>query len=153
MSTEQAAPLPPEFAALAAEAAELDAASAPPPTDAQGQPVAPVDYAAESAMLLRALVGIAAPFFPSVAKIWTDDKQRAVAAAAAPVMEKYGFTLGDFMAGWREEITLAVVAGPVILETIDGIKADRAAKAKGPTAAAAPGSPAAPLDLGADAPA
>lgn len=121
-----AATLSAEDAALIAQGAALDAGAEPPPVDAKGQPVAPTDYGSEAAMLLKALVGIAAPFFPSVPKIWTDDKQAAVAAAAAPVMEKYGFTLGSFMGDYGAELTLLIVAGPVVLETIDGIKADRA---------------------------
>jgi hypothetical protein len=76
-----------------------------------------------------------------VPKVWTAEKQAAVAAAAAPVMEKYGFTLGDFMGAYKEEIALLFVAGPVILETIDGIRADRAAKGKPAAPAADPGNP------------
>lgn len=137
-----AAGLSAEDAALIAQGAALDAEAAPQPIDAAtGQPIAPTDYGTEAAMLLSTLVLIAAPFFPSIPRIWTDAKRKAVAAAAAPVMEKYGFTLGDFMGAYKEEITLLVVAGPVILETIDGIKADRAAaKATDkPTPTAAPG--------------
>ncbi len=146
MTTAEAAPLPPEFAALAAQGAELDAEQAPPQTDTAGNIIQPTDYNAEAAMLIKALVGIAAPFFPSVARIWTDAKQSAVAAAAAPVMAKHGFTLGDFMSGWKEEITLAVVAGPLVLETIDGIKADRrsASSPSKPAAEAPAADPAAP---------
>ena len=118
----------------------LAAEAAPPGADDQGHPItppAPVDFNAEAAMLLSTLVLIAGPFFPSVPKVWTKDKQAAVAAAAAPVMVKYGFTLGDFMGAYKEEIALLLVAGPVILETIDGIKADRAA-GKAPEGAAEP---------------
>lgn len=135
-----AAALDAEAAALIAQGAALDAEAAPPQVDANGQPVtppAPVDFDAEAAMLLSTLVLIAAPFFPSVPKVWTKDKQAAVASAAAPVMAKHGFTLGDFMGAWKEEIALLLVAGPVILETIDGIKADRAA-GKAPKPAAEP---------------
>lgn len=121
-----AANLSAEDAALIGQGAALDGAALPPPVDAAGNAVAPVDYGSEASMLLKALVGIAAPFYPSVPRIWTPDKQSAVAAAAAPVMEKYGFTLGDFMGQWGEELTLLIVAGPVVLETVDGIKADRA---------------------------
>lgn len=126
-------------AALIAQGAALDADAAPPPVDATGAPVAPTDYRAEASMLLSALVGMAAPFYPSVPVIWTPEKQTAVATAAAPVMEKYGFTLGDFMGQWGAEIGLLIVAGPLILATIDGVKADRAkAKEKPAAPAAAP---------------
>lgn len=123
-----AAQLDAEAAALIAQGAALDAEAAPPPIDpATGQPPAVTDFAGEAAMLVSTLVLIAGPFFPSVPRIWTKEKQSAVAAAAAPVMAKYGFTLGDFMGAYKEEIALLLVAGPVILETIDGVKADRAA--------------------------
>ena len=138
-----AAGLTADDAALIAQGAAIDAEAAPQPIDAQGAPIAPTDYGTEAAMLVSTLVLIAAPFFPSIPKIWTDAKQKAVAAAAAPVLEKYGFTLGDFMGAWKEEITLLVVAGPLVLETIDGVKADRAAAKAGakptPTAAAESG--------------
>lgn len=131
-----AADLSAEDAALIAQGAALDAEASPPPVDpATGAPVAPVDFASEAAMLVSTVVLIAAPFYPSVKRIWTPEKQTAVASALAPVMEKYGFSMGDFMGAWKEEIALAFVAGPLVLETIDGIKADRAAAKK---AAAAP---------------
>lgn len=156
--TAAAAPLDAETAALIAQGAALDAETAPPAIDANGQPVtppAPTDFPGEAAMLISTLVLIAGPFFPSVPKVWTKDKQAAVAAAAAPVMEKHGFTLGDFMGAYKEEIALLMVAGPVILETIDGIKADRiAAKNTSPrsresSAQAAEGEGAASFDLSA----
>lgn len=138
MTTETAAPLDAATAALIAQGAALDAETAPPPVNDKGQPIAPpapIDFNGEAEMLISTLVLIAGPFFPSVPKVWTDAKQKAVAAAAAPVMEKHGFTVGDFMGAYKEEIALLLVAGPVILETIDGIKADRAA-GKAPKAVA-----------------
>ncbi len=128
-----------EDAALIAEGAALDSEAAPAAVDpATGQPVVPTDFPGEAAMLISTLVLIAGPFFPSVPKVWTKDKQAAVAAAAAPVMEKHGFTLGDFMGAYKEEIALLMVAGPVILETIDGIKADRIAARAAPAVSQAP---------------
>lgn len=136
--TLDAAALDAEAAALIAQGAALDAEATPPPIDpATGAPAAPTDYPGEAKMLLAALVGIAAPFYPSVPKIWTEEKVAAVAAAAAPVMEKYGFTLGDFLGAYKEEVALLIVAGPLILQTIDGIKADRAAPKKAPAASSA----------------
>ncbi len=137
------APASADDAALIGRMASLDAQATPeqPQVDAAGQPVAPMDFPGEAKMLISTLVLIAGPFFPSVPKVWTAEKQAAVAAAAAPVMEKYGFTLGDFMGAYKEEIALLFVAGPLVLETIDGIKADRAAKAKPAAPAADLGSP------------
>lgn len=150
MNTATAQPIDADAAALLAKAAELDAAGTPPPIDpATGQPPVPVDYQGEAAMLLNLGVTMAGQFWPCVPAIWTKDKQTAVAAAAAPVMEKYGFTLGDFMGAYKEEIGLLFVAGPLVLQTLDAVKAEKIAalKAKRETAAA----PAGGLDLtGAD---
>ncbi len=107
--TAAAAPMDAETAALIAQGAALDAETAPPPVDANGQPVAeraPTDFNSEAAMLISTLVLIAGPFFPSVPKVWTKDKQAAVAAAAAPVMEKHGFTIKQ-----RPELREAVDCG------------------------------------------
>ncbi len=140
-----------EAAALLAKAAELDAAGTPPPIDpATGQPPVPVDYAGEAEMLLNLGVTMAGQFWPCVPTIWTADKQKAVAAAAAPVMEKYGFTLGDFMGAYKEEIGLLFVAGPLVLQTLDAVKAEKLAARRAPKPDAAP-APAGGLDLsGAD---
>ena len=118
----------PQAAALLGAAAALDQQAAPPEIDpATGQPPAPVDYAGEAGMLIGFAVTTAATFWPSVREVWTDANQKAVAAAAAPVMEKYGFTLGDFMGAYKEEIGLLFVAGPLILKTIDAVEKDKRA--------------------------
>lgn len=108
----------PQAAALLGAAAALDQQAAPP---------APVDYAGEAGMLIGFAVTTAATFWPSVKEVWTEANQKAVAAAAAPVMEKYGFTLGDFMGAYKEEIGLLFVAGPLILKTIDAVEKDKRA--------------------------
>ena len=145
----------PQAAALLGAAAALDQQAAPPEIDpATGQPPAPVDYAGEAGMLIGFAVTTAATFWPSVKEVWTDANQKAVAAAAAPVMEKYGFTLGDFMGAYKEEIGLLFVAGPLILKTIDAVEKDkRAALNKPPrsgdsSAQATQGEGAASFDLG-----
>jgi len=118
----------PQAAALLGAAAALDQQAAPPEIDpATGQPPDPVDYAGEAGMLIGFAVTTAATFWPSVKEVWTDANQKAVAAAAAPVMEKYGFTLGDFMGAYKEEIGLLFVAGPLILKTIDAVEKDKRA--------------------------
>lgn len=129
MNTATATPAAdPQAAALLGAAAALDQQAAPPEIDpATGQPPAPVDYAGEAGMLIGFAVTTAATFWPSVKEVWTDANQKAVAAAAAPVMEKYGFTLGDFMGAYKEEIGLLFVAGPLILKTIDAVEKDKRA--------------------------
>jgi len=139
MTTATAAP-DAETAALLAKAAELDQAGTPPPIDpATGQPAVPTDYQDEAAMLLNLAVTMAGQLWPCVPTIWTADKQTAVAAAAAPVMEKYGFTLGDFMGAYKEEIGLLFVAAPLVLATLDGIKAEKIAALKAKREAPAAG--------------
>lgn len=154
MNTATATPAAdPQAAALLGAAAALDQQAAPPEIDpATGQPPSPVDYAGEAAMLIGFAVTTAGTFWPSVKEVWTDANQKAVAAAAAPVMEKYGFTLGDFMGQYKEEIGLLFVAGPLILKTVDAVEKDKRAAldAKRRPAAAAPD---AGLDLGTTGPA
>lgn len=130
-------------AALLAEAMQLDAEDAPlppPELDAAGNikpPAAPIDYHREARMMLDTAAAVAGPFVPCIPRIWTDDKRAAVAAALGPVLKKYGFTLGDFMGQWQAEVTLAMVAGPLVLETVRAIRAERAAPAV-PSVPAAP---------------
>lgn len=128
--------LSPELRALAAEAAALDAETQPPPPpelDANGQPIAPapaIDYATDA----RGLVDIAAEtlgaFYPSTAAVLTADKRDRIAAAAAPVLEKYGFSLGAFLGRFGPEIGLAFALGQVAIPLANAIRADRAEKAK-----------------------
>jgi hypothetical protein len=128
MANEKKPPLEGEFARLQGEAAGLDAEGQ---VERDGEQPAGADFAGEAKMLVAFLVGVAAPFYPCVKKIWTDEKQAAVAVAAAPVMEKYGFDMGEFFGQWGAEINLALVAGPLVLATVDAVQAERAAAKQG----------------------
>lgn len=131
MAEEKKPPLEGEFARLQADAAGLDAEGT---VERDGEQPAGADFGNEAKMLIAFIVGLAAPFYPCVPKVWTAEKQEAVAAAAAPVLEKYGFDMGSFFGQWGAEINLALVAGPLVLATADAIKAERAAKKAAPPA-------------------
>lgn len=127
--------LSPELRALAAEGAALDAETqpAPPPElDASGQPIqppAPIDYAADARGLVDITAETLGAFYPSTAAVLTADKRDRIAAAAAPVLEKYGFSLGAFLGRFGPEIGLAFALGQVAIPLAKAIRADRAATA------------------------
>lgn len=115
---------------LEAEASNIDAqataASEPQPAP-QVDVAPPADVAAEVAALLQAVAGMLAPVFPSLATIYTEPTCRRLGEAAAPVMDKYGVSVGGLFDRWGAEITLAATALPVALASWQGIKADMAA--------------------------
>lgn len=113
---------------MEAEAATVDgqatAASAPP----DAPEVAAPDVPAEVAALLQTVAGLFSPLFPCLASIYTPDTCRRLGDAAAPVMDKYGWSVGGLFERWGAEITLAATAFPVAMATWQGVKADLAAK-------------------------
>ncbi len=130
-----------ELDRLAAEAAAIDAqasaATEPPQPEAEAAPAA--DVPAEVAALLQAVAALFAPVFPCLATIYTPDTCRRLGDSAAPVMAKYGLSVGGLFERWGAEITLAATAFPVALATWQGIKADIAARAPSPDPAPAAG--------------
>lgn len=117
---------PPEFAALAADAAGIDAAAGspnePPRQDAP-QPSADVEATAIVDLAAAAL----AAWFPSTAAVLTPAARQPVALALAPVLEKYGFTMGDLFAQWGPEIRLVMAAAPLAIPLAHAIRQDRQA--------------------------
>jgi hypothetical protein len=112
---------------LQAEAASIDAQAAPETFAAE--PETPkLDVAAEVAALLLTAAGLLSPAFPSLGTIYTEPTCRRLGDAAAPVMEKYGLSVGGLFERWGLEITLAAVALPVALATVQGIRSDLAAR-------------------------
>lgn len=93
-----------------------------------------VDVAAEVAALLKVVAGILTPAFPCLAGIYTESTCRSLGEATAPVLDKYGLSVGALFDRWGAEITLAAVALPVGLATVQGIKADMAARRAQPPA-------------------
>lgn len=68
------------------------------------------------------------PLYPSLAQVWTPEVRGNIATAAAPLMEKYGVTLGGIFDQWGAEIRFAMVAFPVASATVGAIKHDNAAR-------------------------
>lgn len=130
-----------DLARLAAEAAAIDAqasAATDPPGAPEAEAPAAPDVQAEVAALLQAVAGMLAPMFPSLATIYTPDTCRRLGESAAPVMDKYGLSVGGLFERWGAEITLAATAFPVALATWQGIKADIAARRHAPMPQPAP---------------
>lgn len=114
-----------DLQALEAQAQAIDAETAiPDPAATPEQEAVKLDVAAELAALLQTVTGLLTPAFPSLATIYTEATCRRLGEAAAPVMDKYGLSVGGLFDRWGAEITLAAVALPVALATVQGVKAD-----------------------------
>lgn len=116
----------------AATAIDAEAATAADPGAAAEAEAVPVDVAAEIAALLQTVAGILTPAFPCLAEIYTEPTCQRLGGAAAPVLEKYGLSVGGLFERWGAEITLAAVAFPVAIATAKGIKADMDARRNAP---------------------
>ena len=140
---EQATGAPPAaLAALVNEAAALDTAAAPPAAPgAPGEPAAPPppDYQAEALDLVEFAVEALVPLYPSLAAVYTKEKQTKLAAAAGNLMAKYQVNLVDLLR-WLPELQFAIIALPLATASYAAIRADiatmRAAEAATPTPAA-----------------
>lgn len=112
--------LPAELAQIAAEAEAI----APTPAAAGAVPGA-IDYTAEA----RGLIDIGAELLggvgPRTEAALTEERRAKIAAAAGPLMQKYGLSLGVVFERWGPEINflfaLVVVGKPVLL----AVQADR----------------------------
>lgn len=141
---EKTAELPPDLAALEAEAKALETTPAPDTvTPGQGpasESVAVVDWEEDS----RGLVNIAAEalggFYPSTAPILDDKARGRIAGALAPVMQKYGWSLAAVFGKYGAEIQLAFVASQYAIPIAKAIAADRA-QARAAKAAEKPAAP------------
>lgn len=119
-----------------ASAIELEQRIALDPTDPAAQPAPPPADPVEDAreIIEFACVSIF-PLYPSLENVYTPSVRDRIAHALSRVLVKYGVTLADIFGAWSEEIALAMVTLPLVIPTIQAIKADRAkAEAK-----AAPG--------------
>lgn len=120
----------PLAAAVAADAAAA-APDAPAPGEGAGPepaPAAPVgpDYRQEAGELLRFLLAIAVPYFRSLGDVWTREAQADFCEAAAPVMEKYSFSLASIKT--LPELRLALVALPLMVKSIECVKLELEAR-------------------------
>ena len=121
-----------DLTALEGEALAVDALLAPAPTpEQQAEAAQPApNEAAEIAALLQIMAGLAAPLFPSLAKIYTAETCNAIGQAAAPVMTKHGWSTGTILGKYAEELALLAVVAPIGFATWQGVQADIAAASK-----------------------
>lgn len=120
-----------EINALAAQAAAIETEiNALPETAAAPGSATTSTSEAESLDLIKFAVVLFTPIFPSIGKVYSEPAQRRLAAVVAPVMEKYGWTVGGIFEKWGAEINLAVVAVPLAMETLKAVRHDTAERAK-----------------------
>lgn len=136
---------PDDLAGLAAEADNLSGTQAGSDFEPAAGDLPPAgEYvprpADEIAAMLSTVALLLAPLYPSVAAIYTPETCKALGDAAAPVLEKYGVSVGGLFDRWGAEITLASVAVPVALQTMQAIRADlkKPEKKSAPAAAEPP---------------
>jgi hypothetical protein len=133
-----------ELDQLAGIAAEADTAAAPPELTPDGQPVQPaaaINYATEAAAAVDMFAGLVTGYAPATVELWDASTRARVSLALAPVLEKYGVSVGAM----PPELLLIVTAGPLLYQTSKLVAAQmHAQKAKAPAAdtAAPPAGPA-----------
>lgn len=116
--------------------AEAEALTAPPAPEVAADAAAGAAPAAEPTLspieeargVIDLAVSLAVPFYSSLDAIYTDDARDRLARAAAPLLAKYGISIGSLFARWKEEIDFAFVALPLVLQTLQAIKAENLRK-------------------------
>lgn len=102
---------------LAGVAAAADLATAdienPGAPEAEAVPAAP-DYATEASGLTDIVAALITGYEPRTVPLWGDERKAQIAAALAPVMQKYNLTLGNM----PPELTLLVMAGPPLYQSM-----------------------------------
>lgn len=83
------------------------------------------DPGAEAADLVEFAFSLFRPLYPSLVPIYAPDVRKRLAAALAPLMAKYHWT----MAGFGPEVMFGLAVVPLIQPTIAAIRADRQAAA------------------------
>lgn len=105
-----------ELDLLTAHAAAVDADALPPvaPQGENGQPLPPpVNYLMEATGIVGTFAALVKGYCPETAEVWTDQTRDDVAAALAPTMEHYQWTMGG-MPPW---VMTLFVAGPPLFQT------------------------------------
>lgn len=129
-----------------------DNANGAPLVDANGAeippPPPPIDYLNEAGAAVAVFAALAVGYAPAAARLWDEAAKHRIAAALAPVMAKYNFSLGAM----PPEITLLIVAGPVLYQTSRIIASEMAEQKARPAPAVEqqPGRPPAPEQAGTD---
>jgi len=131
MPTDNAPDSPEVLDALALQCAAADALAGvgigietPDGLPAEDAPAAAVDYLTEAQGVVDMVAAMIVGYCPDCAPLWETDTKHRVAAALAPVMEKYGASVGAI----PPELLLAIVLVPVLLQTANKISAYNAAK-------------------------
>jgi len=136
------------FEDLAHEAELLDGAA--PGGAAPGAAAAAqvADTAAELLQALQMARLLVAPMFrwmPDFHQVWADSTLHGISTAGAAVMQRHGWTLGEFWEKWGPYVALAMSTAPPCFVTYGAIKAETARrKAEAAKPAAPQPSPAPP---------
>lgn len=83
-----------------------------------------MDASTEAREVIRFAATLFCPLYPSLARVYTEERQEQLAQVSAPLMQKYGFSLGTLFERWGAEINFAIVALPLAKETAGAIKHD-----------------------------
>lgn len=128
MSDESQDIAPEQAADLARLRAAAEGAETLPTGEGGAVAVVP-NPAQEIAIALRLVVQIAAPLYPSLDPIYSEEVCGRIGAAVVPVCIKYGINLdGGFFAKWGPEIGLLMVVGPLIPPTVLAMRTDTATR-------------------------
>lgn len=90
------------------------------------QATAALDYRAEAKGLIDFAVTLFVPLFPSLDAVYTEQARGNLANVSAPLMEKYGWSMGSIFEKWGAEINFAMIAVPLAIQTNKAIRADMA---------------------------
>lgn len=135
-----------ELSAIEREAAALDTEQAIElnPADPAAQPPEPVDHTADAREIIDFACDSLFPLYPSLEKVYTEPVRQRIAVSGGRLLRKYGVSLADLFGAYGEEIAFAMAVLPVVVPTVQAIRADRAkaeAAAKQPPLTDAPPPP------------
>jgi hypothetical protein len=87
-----------------------------------------IDPSQEARELIRFAATLFFPLYPSLERVYTETRQEQLAQVSAPLMAKYNLSLGAMFERWGAEINFALVAVPLVGETVKAVKADNQAR-------------------------
>lgn len=104
-----------------------DPAAGVPGATAEAVPAGPT-LAQEIEGLVTLAVKVLSPAFPSLPGIYTPDVTGAAAGAVAALCEKHGWLSGGLAGQYGEELAVAVIVGPLAVQTWASCKSDMEAR-------------------------
>lgn len=120
----------PEAYAIASAADTAAGVSTGNPDQVDQVAVAVPDPTHEAMGVVELVAAMVCGYAPKATAIWTDTAKMRTAQALAPVMQKYGVSMGAFPC----ELTLVIVAGPVLWQSAkvmaEQAKTDKAEREK-----------------------